>query len=58
MKIKVKLDIGYPTAIHEDILEIDNDLLEGKSEKEVDEIIDKETVEWSWNYINISWERI
>lgn len=50
MKIKVHLSIGFPTATHTDILEMDDDYTE--------EDIHREVEEWANNYIEISWDEV
>jgi len=46
--IKVKLSIGYPTAVHCDELEVEDDA----TEADIEQIVS----EWAWNYIAIDWE--
>lgn len=45
--IYVHLSIGYPTACHDDELEVPDDA----TEEEIDEIVS----EWAHNYIEYSW---
>lgn len=46
--IEMKLSIGYPTATHEDEIQVEDDATAEK--------IDEEVKQWAWNYIDISWE--
>lgn len=48
--IKVKLSIGYPTAVHRDELEVEDDATEADIEQVVSE--------WAWNYIAIDWDEV
>lgn len=50
MDVKVKLSIGYPSACHEDELEVPDDA--------TDEDIEREVQEWAGNYIETSWHRM
>lgn len=54
MKIKVKLSIGYPGAIWEDTIDVDDEEIEGLSSDEVEEVIDEAATSWAANYIEIS----
>lgn len=51
-QFKVTLSIGYPQGTHEDIIEIPKELLDGKSEEELQEVLDKEWREWAWEHID------
>lgn len=55
-KFKVNLSIGYANANQEDIIEIDDEFLEGKTDKEKDEYLNYMTREWAFNYIDWSYE--
>ena len=46
-KIYVHLSIGFPTACHDDELEIEDDA----TEEEISEMV----AEWAGNYIEYSW---
>lgn len=46
-KIYVHLSIGYPTACHDDELEVPDDA----TEEEINNLVD----EWAQNYIEYSW---
>jgi hypothetical protein len=50
MEIKVRLSIGYPTASHEDIIEVPDDFTDEQIWDEVDD--------WANNYIDKGWKRI
>lgn len=50
MEIKVKLGIGFPSSVHDDVLSIDDDLTE--------EQICEEVEAWANNYIEISWQKV
>lgn len=51
-KIKVTLNIGYPTAIHEDIIEIDDEEWAGcATDKQRDALKDEYWQDWVNNYI-------
>ncbi len=58
MKIKVKLTIGYSTADHEDILEIDDSELEGLTLEECTKYLEQETAEWANEYIEYWYEEV
>ena len=47
-KVRVKLSIGYPSATHTDVIEIDDDL----TDKEIGDAVR----DWAENYIEIDWE--
>lgn len=50
--LKVTLSIGYPTAKHEDVIEVDDDELnECETEEDREKLIDQYWQEWAWNYI-------
>jgi hypothetical protein len=46
-RIYVSLSIGYPSAKHEDVLEVEDDA--------TDESIDEEVRDWAHNYIEWYW---
>jgi len=48
--INVKLSIGYPTAVHRDELEVEDDA----TEADIEQIVN----EWAWDYIAIHWEEV
>lgn len=50
MKIKVGLSIGYPTAKHEDVIEVPDDA--------TDEECEEACIEWSYNFVNTYWEKV
>lgn len=56
MKINATLSIGFPDATYEDVIEIDDEELEGLTEEEKKERFEEEVKEWAWNYIEIWWE--
>ena len=56
MDIKVNLSIGYLGAEREDVITIEDEALDGLTEKEKEEIINNEVEEWAWNYIELNWE--
>jgi len=57
--MKVSLDIGFPSAIKEDIIEVDNDDLNAcETDDEKDELLLEHWTEWAWNYINSGYELI
>lgn len=49
-KAKFTLSIGYPTARHEEVVEIDDDT--------TDEQLQKDWEQWMWNYIDGGPERL
>lgn len=54
-ELNVKLSIGFPTATHEDTIEIDDDEWNGcETDKERQALIDEYANEWAWNYIELS----
>ena len=58
-KIKVSLSIGYPTATHEDVIEVDKyKWEEWKSEYERRCLIEEALREWTENFINGGYELI
>ncbi|MDA8212185.1 MAG: hypothetical protein M0021_09950 [Clostridia bacterium] len=57
MKIKVYLSIGCGND-HEDIIEIPDEEIEGKSEDEIEKVLCEHTKEWASNYIDIGWQRV
>ena len=58
-KIKVTLSIGYPTATHKDILEIDaEEWASCKTDLEREELVDRGATLWAQNYIEIDAELI
>lgn len=46
-RIEVRLSIGYPTACHDDVLEVEDDT----PDNEIDQMVQ----EWAHNFINIAW---
>lgn len=50
MEIKAILSIGYPTAKHTGIIEVDDNA--------TDEDIDEEVQIWANNYIDIGWKKV
>lgn len=59
MKIKYKLSIGYPGAVREDVIEIDDEDLEGLTSEKIERIIDDIVLgEALDKYISISWGEI
>jgi len=52
-KLKVTLGIGYPTATHEDIIEIDDtEWAECETDEEREDLINSYWTDWSNNYID------
>ncbi len=52
MKAKVTLSIGFPTATHEDILDIDEDDYQAcESEEDRETLLNKYWQDWASNYI-------
>lgn len=49
MKVNVTLSIGYPSAQHEDVLELDDNVTDAE--------IDQEVQDWANNYIEIDWSK-
>jgi hypothetical protein len=47
-EIKCNLSIGYPTAEHNDVIEVEDDA--------TNEDIEREVEDWAHNYIEWSWE--
>jgi hypothetical protein len=47
-RIKVRLSIGFPTAVRKDVIEVEDDATE-------DDIYDA-AEEWAQNYIDVGWE--
>lgn len=56
IKLKVNLSIGYPNAERNDIIEIDESEIEGKTHIQKMEYFDRITKEWAFNYIEYSLE--
>jgi len=57
--LKVKLSIGYPTAVHEDEIEIHEDGYNAcETEEEKEEFLAKTAQEWANDYIEISHELV
>lgn len=51
-KLKVYLGIGYPTATHEDVIEIDDqELADCETDEEREELCQQYWKDWSNNYI-------
>lgn len=55
MDIKVSLSIGYPGAVREDIITIEDEALKGLAKKMRNAVIDGAVEEWAWNYIELDW---
>ena len=54
-RFKVTLSIGYPTAEHEDEIEIEQSEWEScKNEHERQNLIDEYSMDWANNYIEVS----
>lgn len=51
MIVRAKLSIGYPGAIQEDDVEIDDDILEGLTPDERADVIDQHVEQWANDYI-------
>lgn len=58
MKIKYKLSIGYPAACREDVIEIEDEELEGLSEEEAADRIFDIVNESAQDFISLSWKKI
>ncbi|MEV2907582.1 hypothetical protein ABNF65_02785 [Paenibacillus larvae] len=58
MKIKYRLSIGYPGAVREDEIEIDDKELEGLNEEEAADRIYDIANEHAQDYISLSWEKV
>jgi hypothetical protein len=58
MKIKVNLSIGYPTATHENVLEVNDSELEGLTEEEREDYLMEETRIWANEYIEYWYEEL
>lgn len=56
MIIQAKLSIGYPGVIREDELEIDDEALEGLSEKEQENVKEDTVREWAEQIIEYWYE--
>lgn len=57
MKVHAKLSIGYPSAMREENLEIEDSALEGLTEDEKDEYINKEVRIWANDFIETWYEK-
>ncbi|MDT2261385.1 hypothetical protein P7H06_20425 [Paenibacillus larvae] len=57
MKIKYKLSIGYPAACREDVIEIEDEELEGLSEEEAADRIFDIVNESAQDFISLSWKK-
>ncbi|OEU71742.1 MAG: hypothetical protein BA863_06605 [Desulfovibrio sp. S3730MH75] len=56
-KIKVTLDIGFPTAMHEDIIEIDEtEWSECETEGQREALAGEYWQDWANNHIDGHWE--
>lgn len=56
-RIKVKLSIGYPTAQHDDVLDIDDDEYNAcATDDEKEALCDEYCQEWANNYIEYYYE--
>ena len=52
-KYRVTLSIGYPTATHEDVIDVDNDELAAcENEEQVQDLLHEYWIDWSNNYID------
>ncbi|ALA12472.1 hypothetical protein ABNB59_14685 [Paenibacillus larvae] len=58
MKIKYKLSIGYPAACREDVIEIEDEELEGLSEEEAADRIFDIVNESAQDFISLSWKKV
>ncbi|QBX06406.1 hypothetical protein API480_55 [Paenibacillus phage vB_PlaP_API480] len=58
MKVKYKLSIGYPAACREDVIEIEDEELEGLSEEEAADRIFDIVNESAQDFISLSWKKI
>lgn len=59
MKVKLNISTGYVGADYEDEVEIDDSKLEGMSEEEKEDYINKEYVEWFlYEHIDAWYEEI
>ncbi|WP_096761213.1 DUF7167 family protein [Paenibacillus larvae] len=58
MKIKYKLSIGYPTACREDVIEIEDEELEGLSEEAAADKIFDIVNESAQDFISLSWKKV
>ena len=58
MNVKVSLGIGYANCDREEVIEIDDADVEGKTEEEIEEIIRAHVDDWIWEYIETDWEII
>lgn len=56
MKIQAKLSIGYPGAMQEDEIEIDDEELEGLTQEEREKVIEGFVEEWANQHIEYWWE--
>lgn len=56
MNINVKLSIGYPGAMVEDTLEVDDDILEGMTDQVKDDYFNQLTEEWAEQYVEYWYE--
>ena len=53
MMAKVTLGIGYPSAKHEDEIEIDDqDYADCETEEQKQELLNRYWTDWAWNYID------
>lgn len=58
-KMKVELSIGFPSATHDDVIEVDDDeLAECETEEEKDDLLYDYWTEWANNYIEGNFELI
>ena len=52
-QIKVTLSIGYPTATHKDVIDIDDtEWEECETDEQREDLLDLYWKEWAWNYID------
>lgn len=58
-KFEVKLSIGLADATREDEFEIDDEeLAECETEEARERLIEDYAKEWSYNYLDLSWEQV
>ena len=53
MRVKMQLSIGFPTAKHEDVIDVDDAELEGLSEEQKENYLFEYANEWAQNYIEL-----
>ena len=58
-KIRVSLNIGFPNARQEEILDIPEDEWNScETDRDKEKLIDEYATEWAWDYIDIGAELI